>query len=42
LAIFANFWRFLPIFGDKSSVFLKNQSYDQIFAKTSSSLSNKK
>jgi hypothetical protein len=28
-----NFLRFLPIFGEKISAFLKNQFYDQIFAK---------
>jgi hypothetical protein len=31
----ANFLRFLPVFGEKIGVFLKNQSYDtktQIFA----------
>jgi hypothetical protein len=31
----------LPIFGEKNGVFLKNQCYDQIFAKGSSSLSKK-
>jgi hypothetical protein len=33
------FLRFSPIFGEKISVFLKNQYCDQIFAKSSSSLS---
>jgi hypothetical protein len=27
-----NFLRFVPIFGEKIGVFLKNQSYDKIFA----------
>jgi hypothetical protein len=31
-AIFANFLRFPPIFGEKIGVFLKNQVYDQLFA----------
>jgi hypothetical protein len=41
-AIFANFRRFLPIFGDlgnfwrKIGIVLKNQCYDPNFAKTSS------
>jgi hypothetical protein len=29
---YPNFLRFLPIFGEKNGVFLKNQCYDQIFA----------
>jgi hypothetical protein len=37
-----NFLRFLPIFGEKNGVFLKNQCYDNIFAKNSSSLSKKR
>jgi hypothetical protein len=32
----------LPIFGEKIGAFLKNQCYDQIFAKSSSSLSKKR
>jgi hypothetical protein len=31
----------LTIFGEKIGIFLKNQRYDQIFAKSSSSLSKK-
>jgi hypothetical protein len=37
-----NFLRFLPIFGEKFGVFLKNHCYDHIFAKTSNSLSKKR
>jgi hypothetical protein len=33
--------QFVPIFGEKIGVFLKNQCYDQYFSKTSSSLSKK-
>jgi hypothetical protein len=33
------FLRFLTIFGEKICVFLKNQCYDQIFAKASRCLS---
>jgi hypothetical protein len=33
-----NFLRFLKILGVKNGVFLENQCYDQIFAKTRSSL----
>jgi hypothetical protein len=36
-----NFLRFLSIFGEKMAFFLKNQYNDQLFAKTSSSLSKK-
>jgi hypothetical protein len=32
----------LPIFGEKIGGFLKNQCYDQIFSKSSSSLSKKR
>jgi hypothetical protein len=35
------FWDFCLFSAKKISVFLKNQCYDQIFAKTSSSLSKK-
>jgi hypothetical protein len=31
-----NFLRFLPIFSEKIGIFLKNQCYDNFFAKTSS------
>jgi hypothetical protein len=37
-----NFRRFSPIFGEKIGVILKNECYDQIFAKTSRSLSKLK
>jgi hypothetical protein len=37
-----NFLRFSPIFAEKFGVFLKNQCYDQIFAKSSSSVSKKR
>jgi hypothetical protein len=36
------FLRFLPILSEKLAFFYKNQCYDQIFAKTSSSLSKKR
>jgi hypothetical protein len=36
-----NFLRYVPIFGEKIGDFLKNQCYDEIYAKTSSSLSKK-
>jgi hypothetical protein len=36
-----NFLQFLPIFGGKIGVFLKNQCYDQVFSKSSSSLRKK-
>jgi hypothetical protein len=36
------FLRFSPIFGEKIGVFLKHQCYDQIFAKLSSVLSQKR
>jgi hypothetical protein len=32
----------LPIFGEKNGIFLNNQFYDTIFAKTSSSWSKKR
>jgi hypothetical protein len=34
-----NFRRFLPIFVEKVGIFLENQCYDHMFAKTSSTLS---
>jgi hypothetical protein len=37
-----NFLQFLPIFGEKIVVFLKNQCYDQSLAKTGCSLSKKR
>jgi hypothetical protein len=37
-----NFLRFSTLFGEKYCVFLKNQCYDHIFAKTRSSLSKKR
>jgi hypothetical protein len=37
-----DFLRFLPTFGEKIGVMLKNLCCDQIFAKTSSSLSKKR
>jgi hypothetical protein len=36
-----NFLRFFPIFGEKIGVFLKYQSYDQLFSKFSFVLSRK-
>jgi hypothetical protein len=36
-----NFRRFLPIFGEKTGVFLKYQCYDQLFSKFSFVLSQK-
>jgi hypothetical protein len=37
-----NFLRFSPIFGEKIGAFLKNHCYDQVFRKTSFSLSKKR
>jgi hypothetical protein len=37
-----NFLRFLPIFGEKIGVFLKNQCYDLIFRNCKSSLGKKR
>jgi hypothetical protein len=37
-----NFLRFFPIFGEKISVFLKYQCYDQLFSKFSFVLSQKR
>jgi hypothetical protein len=37
-----NFLRFLPIFGEKMMFFSENQCYDNNYAETSSSLSEKR
>jgi hypothetical protein len=41
-AIFPNFRRFFPIFGEKIGIFLKYQCYDELFSKSSFVLSQKR